>query len=553
MTAETWTLRSGTIVDGTGNPGKVGNVIIQGDRVVALGGDETRGTPLDVGGHVVAPGFVDIHSHDDWIAPLQDGPELLGPNIQQGITTTTAGNCGISPAPLRGGPNSAVERMNLAATVADHLRWDWDSVRDFYGYLERRGLPLNLCMLVGHSTIRAVVMGDAARPATGREIAAMQELLEGGLRDGAVGLSIGLEYFPGRYADSTEVRELASALKRHDAMLAAHTRGISGLYDRAMEESIGVAEGAGCRLQISHVNPMGRANWWAIDRLFERIDAARQRGADVGYDIVTYVGWTLSVFEMLPYFVQDLGLDAAVALASTADGRRYLRQSIEAAVPAWPAWVKPNVTRNIILDMGWDALLLAEPGSREFEPHRGESVGGIARAQARDPYEVYFDLLLDSRGRSQIVNVGYGGDFEDERPLHHLVARSDAIPETDTVPVRKPNGRLYQNIPLFFGTMARFIGHFSRDLGLVSLEHAVHRMTQLPAARLRLRDRGVLREGAFADITVFDPATIGDRGSFLAPQPAGGILHVFVNGEPVVQDGRYHPDRLAGRVLRAGV
>jgi N-acyl-D-aspartate/D-glutamate deacylase len=550
MSTAAWTLRGGTIIDGTGRPGWTGSLVVQGDRVTAVGQDEMRGHVIDVAGHVVAPGFIDIHSHDDWIAPLPEAPELLGPNVQQGITTTAAGNCGLSPAPLRGGPGDAVERMNLAAVVADRIGWRWNTVDEFFRQVEQRGLPLNLCMYVGHSTVRAAVMGDAERPPTPRELAAMQELLGAGLRDGAVGLSIGLEYFPGRYASTSEIQALASGLPGHDALLAAHTRGISGLYDMAMAEAIGVAERSGCRLQLAHVNPMGRANWDAIDPLFERVDAARGRGLDVGYDIVTYVGWTLTVFEILPYFVQDLGRDAAVALASTGDGRLHLRRLIERARPVWPSWIEHRVTRNIILDMGWDALLLADPASRAFLRFKGESIGGVARAQARDPYDVYFDLLVASEGRAQIVNVGYGGDFEDEGPLHRLIARPDAIPETDTVPVQRPDGHLHLNLPLFYGTMARFLGRFSRDLGLLRLEDAIHRMTELPARRLRLRDRGVLREGAYADITVFDPKTIGDRGTYLDPQPAGGIVHVFVNGQPVVQNGRYHPDRLAGRVLR---
>jgi N-acyl-D-aspartate/D-glutamate deacylase len=211
------------------------------------------------------------------------------------------------------------------------------------------------------------------------------------------------------------------------------------------------------------------------------------------------------------------------------------------------------VTRNIILEMGWDALLLADPACAPFAANRGESLGSVARARHHDAYDVFFDLLVASRGQAQIVNVGYGGSFEDDAPLRQLIARPDAIPETDTVPIPRPDGRLHLNLPLFYGTMARVLGHFSRDLGLVSLPEAVHRMTELPAKRLRLRDRGVLREGAFADITVFDPATVGDRGTHLDPQPAGGIVHVFVNGHPVVRDGIYDPQQRAGRMLRRSV
>jgi N-acyl-D-amino-acid deacylase len=390
---------------------------------------------LDVEGLVVAPGFIDIHSHDDWIAPLRDGPVLLGPNVQQGITTTAAGNCGITPAPLGDDIRlGAIERMLLVSTVTDRMGWDWHTVAEFYTRLEQRGLPLNLCMYVGHSTLRATVMGDAERPSTPSELAAMQDLLEGGLRDGAVGLSIGLEYFPGRYAGPRELEGLAALLKSHDALFATHTRGISSLYDMGMAEAIAVAENSGCRLQLAHVNPMGPANWGAIEHLFERVDAARTRGLDVGYDIVTYVAWTLTVIEVLPYFVQDLGRDAVLALASTSEGRMRLREVVECTRPTWPPWIEKGVGRNIVLDMGWDALLLADPASVQFEAYRGESIGAVARTQGRDPYDVYFDLIVASGGRAQIVNVGYGGNFEDDSPLRRLIVRSDAIPETDTIP-----------------------------------------------------------------------------------------------------------------------
>lgn len=550
MSTSAWTLRGGTIIDGTGQPRRVGNVVIVGDRIASVDGDESQGTVIDAEGLVISPGFIDIHSHDDWIAPLKNGAALLGPNVQQGITTTAAGNCGLTPAPLAAATPGAVERMAIASVVTDQIGWNWQSLAMFFDHLEEHGLPLNLCMFVGHNTLRATVMGGAERPPSPGEMAAMQRLLDAGLRDGAVGLSIGLEYFPGRYAGPSELQALAGLLTPRDALFATHTRGISALFDLAMTEAITVAERAGCRLQIAHVNPMGPANWDAIDHLFERVEAARAGGMDIAYDIVGYVAWTLTVIEVLPHFVQDFGADAILALCASSDGRSQLRAMIETALPAWPAWIEERVTRNIILELGWDALVLADPASTEFEPHRGESLGWIGRLQGRDPYEVYFDLIVVSAGRAQIVNVGYGGNFEDDTPLRRLMERPDAIPETDTVPVRRASGEVYLNLPLFYGTMARFLGHFSRDLGLVRLEDAIHRITGLPAARLRLVDRGVLREGAYADITVFDPETVGDRGTYLEPQPAGGIPYVFVNGHPVVQAGTYQPDRLAGRVLR---
>jgi N-acyl-D-amino-acid deacylase len=552
VTRDTWTLKGGTIVDGSGGPSYVGDVAIEGDRITSVGPRASSGTVVDVSGCVIAPGFVDIHSHNDWIAPLPDGPALLGPNVQQGITTTVAGNCGLSPAPLGDDLRlGTLERMLLVGYVTDRLGWGWRSVGEYLDVIDERGLPLNLCVFVGHSTLRASAMGnDFERPGAPSELAEMKRLLTEGLQQGAVGLSVGLEYFPGRHAGPSEIEVLSEIVARHDGLTAVHTRGISGLYDRGMAEAIGFAKASRCRLQLSHVAPMGRSNWGEVDKLFVRADEARGAGLDIGLDIVPYTTWTLAAPEVLPHTVQDLGVDAILALTSSDDGRAYLQQKIESSPPTWPPWIDGRVTRNMVLDLGWDAMIVADPRSSRFEPHRGETVSTIATTLARDAFDVYFDVVEASRGKAQFVNVGYGGDLEDDGPLQRVLARPDAIPETDTVPVPGNDGGVHVSLPLFYGTMARFLGRYSRDLGIVPLEEAVARITRVPAERVRLRDRGLLREGAFADVTVFDPEEVGERGTLLDPEPAGGIPHVFVNGEPVVRGGVYDPSRRAGRALR---
>jgi N-acyl-D-amino-acid deacylase len=316
-----------------------------------------------------------------------------------------------------------------------------------------------------------------------------------------------------------------------------------------MEEAIGFARASGCRLQLAHVNPMGRANWDAIDGLFASVDAARAAGLDLAFDIIGYTAWTMTAFETLPHVVADLGLDAVLALAASGDGRAHLRKLVEDAWPQWPPWVEGRVTRNVLLELGWDALYLADaaPG---FEDARGQTLGAAASARAADPFDLYFDLLLASGGAARIVNDGYGGDAEDDGPLRRLVVRPDAIPETDTVPV-VAQGRISLPLPLFWGTMPRFLARFSRELELVPFEQAVARITSLPAGRARLADRGELRPGAFADVVLLDLARLGDRGTFLEPEAPAGIEWVFVNGEPVVSAGVYDPAPLPGRALRA--
>jgi N-acyl-D-aspartate/D-glutamate deacylase len=547
MSPKRLTLRGGRIVDGTGVPGVVGNVSIDGDRIVAVGGSEELGEVVDVDGLVVAPGFVDIHSHIDLIAPLPEGSALLEANVLQGITTAAAGNCGISPAPLgQRFRRGAVERMLLVGLVTSQMGWNWRSVREFLDELERRGLPLNLCLFIGHSTLRASVLGELSRPATAGEMAEMRHLLDEGLQDGAIGLSIGLEYFPGRYAGPSEIVDLASVTRRRDGLVAVHTRGLSSLFTGAMNEAIDFARSSGCRLQLSHVNPMGRSNWDGLGALLDRVDSARAEGADIGLDMVTYTAWGLSVFDALPHTVQELGLDAVLAMTSDEQGRKTLRARIEAALPRWPPWVEGNVTRNILLEMGWSDLLVTDD---RHPKRRLESIAQLARLRGADPFDVYFDLLSESLGNAGLISVGFAGDSEDERPLRRLIERTDTVPETDSYPLGS-SGNVHLRMPAFHGTMARFLGRYSRELGLVTLEAAIHRMTQLPASRLRLPDRGVLRPGGFADIVVFDPDTIIDRDSALEPGRPVGIEHVFVNGGHVVRSRIYDPDLKAGRALR---
>jgi N-acyl-D-amino-acid deacylase len=546
-----WTLAGASIVDDTGAEPRVGNVVIEDDRIAAVGGEQRRGTVIDATGLIAAPGFVDIHSHVDWIVPLGDGPALLAPNLMQGITTAVAGNCGVSPAPLgdvfrRG----EIERMPLVASISDAFGWNWSTLGEFFGEIERRGMPLNIATFVGHSTLRATVLGDAQRGATPTEMAQMRTLLEQGLRDGAAGLSAGLEYFPGRYAGPSELEELARVTAAHDGLFAVHTRGISELFDEAMTEALEFGRASGCRLQLSHVNPMGRANWDAIEGLFEGVDRARANGLDIAFDIVGYTEWTMTVVEALPHVVTDLGTDAVLGMAARTEGRAHLRELVERAWPAWPPWIEGRVTRNVLLEMGWDAIHLADeaPG---FSGERGRTIAAIAGERAADPFDVYFDLLLASGGAARIVNDGYGGDANDEAPLRRLAVRPDAMPETDTALV-EASGKLTLPLPMFWGTMPRFIGHFSRDLELVSLADAIHRMTRLPARRARLDGRGELAPGAFADVVLLDLDELGDRGTVLDPEQPGGVEWVFVNGDPVVRERDYDPSRAPGRAIRAG-
>ena len=256
----TLTLSGGTIVDGSGGPGFTGNLTIDSGVITGVGGRDTQGEVLDVTGCVVAPGFVDIHSHADWLLGYQAGHALLAANLEQGITTAVVGNCGSSPAPVVGDTEkSQVDRQPLADSVSDQLPWTWRSFGDYLDWLAARGVPINCAFLVGHGMVRCGVMRDPTALASRRELIEMQRLVGSSIDQGAFGLSVGLEYFPGRYAPPSEIAALALIAGQKGAMVATHTRGISCLFDHAMDEVIGIARESKCRLQNLPCQPHGTA------------------------------------------------------------------------------------------------------------------------------------------------------------------------------------------------------------------------------------------------------------------------------------------------------
>ena len=546
----TLTLRGGTIVDGSGTPGYEGNLALQDGVITSVGGRGTSGELLDVSGCVVAPGFVDIHSHVDWLLGHERGHELLAASLEQGITTAVVGNCGSSPAPVADGRADRFDRQVLAEAVGDLLPWSWRSFGDYLDWVSGRRIPLNCAFLVGHGTVRSAVMSDPSDLASRHDVHEMQRLVSRSIEEGAFGVSVGLEYHPGRHAAPSEVGAVAEAAARRDAVLASHTRGISALYDQAMDEVLETASAAGCRLQISHVNPMGKKNWPAFGRLQAKAAAARSHGVDVGYDAVTYVSWSADIIGLLPTHLAGEGREALVALAASGEGRRLMRELLGRAMPSWPAWRRGSLTRHLPAEVGWEGLRVAEAGCAEFEPYTGCSLAEIAVRRRTDPFDSYCDWLLGSNGDARGVIVGYSGDFDDDTTLERILSDDTAIPETDTAVERTPGGRLELTLPLFFGTMPRFLGHFSRDRQLFPLESAVRRITSLPCERIGLRDRGRLQAGYRADVTVFDPTTVSDQGDYLQPRRPLGIEHVIVNGRRVVEHGAADVSTAAGYVLR---
>jgi len=527
-------ITGGLVIDGSGAPGVPANVAVEGDRIAAVG-PEVRGEAgltLDAAGLAVTPGFIDAHSHSDFF--LLDCPSAES-KVRQGATTEVVGMCGFSPAPVPDGPDrTALERM--AATLGAPLRTDWAS---FAGFLERLGtrpLGVNVVPFVGHGTLRLAAMGGAARTSAPAELHAMERLLEEAMEAGAFGFSTGLVYPPGAYADTDELVALARAMARHGGLYFSHVRGEAETLETAVSEAITVGERAGVGVQVAHVKAAGRENWHRLDRALALLDGAAALGLDVMADAYPYAAGSTTMVNLLPGWTQDGAVEALVRrLAEPATRARIVAECERAG----DRWQTPSGV------VGWDEVLVSTCSRRELE---GLSLSDLARRQGRPAAEAMLDLLREEGGAVSMVRFNQSEDNVVKALCHpRVMIGSDSI-----ALLAGPGPHAGRPHPRTYGTFPRVLGAYVRERKALPLETAVHKMTGMPAARLGLGRRGLVRPGYFADLALFDPAAVRDEATFVDPHryPAG-IPYVIVNGQVVVDRGRMR-QVAAGRVCARG-
>jgi N-acyl-D-amino-acid deacylase len=534
-------VKGGTVVDGTATPGFRADVGIQAGKFAALGnldGEPAKRT-LDADGLVVSPGWIDIHSHSDFTIMLNPHAES---KIRQGITTEVIGNCGIAAAPL---PDAHRRELldflsiTLGVPGAESLSWDWHTFGDYLGRLRQASLGINLVPLLGHTTLRIAVMGAANRPATEGEIGAMEALLAQSLAEGAFGLSSGLEYPPASYSAPEEMVRLAHVVARHGGLYASHMRSEDlALWD-AVAEAVDVSEQSGCRLEISHLKLAGMRNWGRASELLSFLDAARARGVDVAWDQYPYIAWGSSLIDYLPHWVGADGRQELVARLGDGAARHAIRAEIATAV---------QEGRHPLCAVPWDAVRIAlveSDGNRHLE---GRTIAQIAEGEGRDPLEIVFDLLAAERGAVKTLVF-----CVDEGDIRTILCHPRTAIATDGRALA-PYGVLGRGMthPRYYGAFPRVLARYVREEELLTVESAIHKMTLIPAERMRMRNRGRIAPGLAADLTIFDPATVQDRATFDRPHeyPAG-IAWVVLGGEVVVDQGE-HTGRMCGRVLARG-
>lgn len=536
-------LRSGLIADGRAAPAFVGHLLLRDDRIEAVL-REGEATPddareIDASGRVIAPGFIDMHSHADWQLPLEDHAELLAPLLEQGITTVIAGNCGISPAPLR---HETLARLHAFASIARDRPFDyeWESFGEYLAQMRERPLALNLAELVGHSTLRYAGSDVARGGMPARELSRCLDRLRQSLEEGACGLSFGLGYDPGMYSPLEELEAFCRVAAESDAVATVHLKAYSSISPcyplttpeahnvRALREMLTLARRTGVRLQLSHFIFVGRRSWPSADTCLEMVDAARREGVDVMLDAFPYTCGNTTIHAPFPYWF----LRALPGAHRSRIARARLRLELEIGFRL----------AGFLYD-DFQVMDAAVPG---LEALNGLTIAQIAKEWKTSAFNAMLRLAEQSRGATTMLFHSYSGDSSDERALEAVLGYEVCLFETDVILKRggHPN-------PAALGTFPRILGPLLRERKLFGLESAIHRMTGASAERFGFRDRGWLAPGKAADVVVFDPSRIADTPP-VGKHPAGrpsGVEHVFVNGRHAVRAGVYQPGICAGRVL----
>ena len=515
-------IRNGRVMDGSGNPWYRADVGITGDRITRIGniGTETAGRVIDANGMIVSPGFIDIHSHSDY--PILIEPEGHS-KIRQGVTTEVIGNCGSSAAPMNKMLQEYRDKYDKSQ-LGEDFEFSWGSMKEYLDLVRSKGVSFNIVPLVGHGTLRQNTVGNDNRPPTEEEYMEMKRLLSKSLDEGAWGLSTGLIYTPNLYAKTDEIIELVQVLKDRDGLYTSHIRGEGDTLIEAVEEAIKIGEETGVKTQISHFKACGSRNWGKTETTLGMIQGARDRGLDVTFDQYPYIASSTGLASILPSWAHDGGVEKLLERISDPVTREKLR-------------AEPTEEME-----DWTRLLIAH--AKNTPEYEGKTVQEIAELEGKTPFDAMCDLLIVED--AQVMIILYEMCEEDVQMImqdpNGMIGSDGRAMSPDGV---FGKGKYH---PRYYGTFPRVLGYYVKS-GIITLQEAVRKMTSAPAQRLGVKDRGLLKEGFMADITVFDPALVNDEATFIDPHKyASGIPYVIVNGVVVIDEGE-HTGALPGKPL----
>jgi len=525
-------LRNGTIYDGSGSAPVVGDLAIDGDVIVAIGdlGRAVGRTEIDADGLAVAPGFINMLS---WavVSLIEDGRAQS--DIRQGVTLEVMGE-GNSMGPL----NEAMKEEAIRRQGDIKFDIEWTSLDEYLRFLEDRGVSTNIASFVGAATPREFVIGHEDRAPTPEELFEMRAIVRTAMEEGAMGVASALIYPPGSFAEPNELLALAEIVAEFDGMYISHVRGEGAHLVEAIDELVSIARETGVRAEIYHLKASGQANWPLFDEAIALVDRARAEGLEITADVYTYPAGATGLNASMPPWVQEGGFETSLErLADPKLRRRIAREMLEPS----DAW------ENMYLGAGSpENILLVGFKNPELKQYTGKNLAEVAAMRGTSPEITAMDLIVEDSSRVTCVYFS-----QSEEVLKKAIAlpwvsfcSDESAPAPEGVFLKK------NNHPRAYGSFARLLSKYVRDEKVIPLEEAIRKLTGLPAANLKLDRRGLLREGFFADVVVFDPDTIQDHATFVEPhQYATGVVHVFVNGTQVIEHGE-HTGATPGRVVR---
>jgi len=521
-------IKNGRLVDGTGNPWFEADIGIKNGKVLEIGdlGSEDASRVINAKGLVVSPGFIDIHSHSEYSLLANSKAES---KIRQGVTTEVNGNCGDSPAPIEGMTAEAAEEAKEY-----NLDVDWSTLDEYLDRLENQGIALNAAQLIGHGTIRTAVMRYENRPPTPEELTRMKELVAQAMEDGAFGMSTGLFYLPGCFADTEEVIALCKIVAKYGGIYTSHIRGEGDPLIEAVAEAIEIGEKANIPVEISHHKACGIENWGKVKKTLRMMQEARSRDMDVTCDVYPYTACGTDLVSMIPNWAHEGGIGKLRERLNDLRIRERIKKEMLKGLSGWESSVKQSGWRKIRV-IGW----------KEHKEFEGKTIAEIAELKGVDPFDLTFNLIMKKENPELIELAMREEDVCTviNHPLSMVGSDGWALAPHGVLGESKTHPRSY-------GTYPRILGKYVREEEVLSIEDAIRKMTSLPAQKLGLRDRGILRKEMWADVVVFDPSRVVDEATYEDPHRyPEGIDYVLVNGNMVVDKGK-HTGTLPGKVLR---
>jgi len=526
-------IKNGRVIDGTGNIWCKKDIGVSEGKIKSLGcinGNAKK--VIDVNGMIVSPGFIDLHNHSDMTILAYPNAEN---SIMQGITTVVVGNCGVSMAPINSSHIDILKKYLSFVLVKNYdYKWDWQTLGEYYKKVEKQGISLNIAPLVGQGNIRLAVKGFDSSEVTKDEMNKMKMLLEQSIKDGVFGMSTGLIYPPGCYSTTEELIELGRVLNKYGLIYATHIRNEGKMLMESIEEAIKIAEECNVAVEISHHKSAGKANWGKVNASLRAMKKARNRGIEISCDAYPYPACSTTITSVLPIWMLDGGMGKMLERLKNKEIREAIKKEIT-----------EDTTKgeNLIKAVGWSGIVIGECQSKK--DYEGKSLENILKEKNKfnDPFEGFFDWLIEIEGNA--VVVVFAMDEDDVKTIISSPLSAIGSDSWSIAPIAggKPHPRMY-------GTFPRVLGKYVREENLLTLESAIRKMTSLPATKIGLKKRGIIEEGYYADIVIFDPDNIKDKATYANPhQYPEGIKYVIVNGEIVVDNGEI-TGRKPGKILK---